>query len=164
VTDPIKPFVCSYHVSIPGYAQRTGKRLFVQPAFFQYGEKARFPTSERRHPIYFNYAWSEEDTVTIELPAGFTLDSNEAPEPLTADNGSKVQVSRYDAKVEVIKDGRGIKYNRSFVFGAGGNILFPTKSYAQLKQVFDAIHQRDSHTLTLRQGELATKQEDKTGH
>jgi hypothetical protein len=67
--------------------------------------------------------------------------------------------------VEIIKDGRGIKYNRSFVFGgSGGNIFFPTQSYAQLKQVFDAIHQRDSHILTLRHGELATKQEDKTGH
>jgi hypothetical protein len=164
VTDPIKPFACSYHVSFPGYAQRTGKRLFLRPAFFQYGEKTLFPTSERRHPIYFNYAWSEEDTVTIELPAGFTLDSNAAPEPLTAGNGSTVEVSRYDAKVEIIKDGRGIKYNRSFVFGgSGGSIFFPTESYAQLKQVFDAIHQRDSHILTLSQGGLATKQGDKTG-
>jgi len=66
--------------------------------------------------------------------------------------------------VEIIKDGRGIKYNRSFVFGGSGSIFFPTESYAQLRQVFDAIHQRDSHTLTLRQGELAAKQEDKTGH
>jgi hypothetical protein len=33
VTDPVKPFVYAYHVRVPGYAQRTGKRLFLQPAF-----------------------------------------------------------------------------------------------------------------------------------
>ena len=32
VTDPAKPFVYAFHVRVPGYAQRTGKRLFLQPA------------------------------------------------------------------------------------------------------------------------------------
>ena len=37
VTDPVKPFIYAFHVKVPGYAQRTGKRLFLQPAFFQRG-------------------------------------------------------------------------------------------------------------------------------
>lgn len=54
VTDPAKPFVYQYHVRIPGYAQRTGKRLFLQPAFFQRGAGPLFPTSSRFYPIDFH--------------------------------------------------------------------------------------------------------------
>ncbi|MCI0662958.1 MAG: transglutaminase-like domain-containing protein, partial [Acidobacteria bacterium] len=52
--DPLKPLVKSYHVRVPSYAQRTGKRLFLQPAFFQYGSKPMFTESIRKHPIYFH--------------------------------------------------------------------------------------------------------------
>jgi len=34
-TDPVRPFRYKYHVRVPEYAQRTGKRLFLQPAFFE---------------------------------------------------------------------------------------------------------------------------------
>src|SRR6185436_2039358 len=38
VTDPLKPFTYAYHVRVPGYAQRTGKRLFLQPSYFEHGQ------------------------------------------------------------------------------------------------------------------------------
>jgi hypothetical protein len=75
VTEPAKPFSYSYDIRVPGYAARTGKRLFVQPAFFQHGLGPLFPTSVRKHDIYFNYPWVEQDEVTIELPQGFILDN-----------------------------------------------------------------------------------------
>src|SRR5260370_8939247 len=34
-TDPVRPFRYKYHVRAPEYAQRTGKRPFRQPAFFE---------------------------------------------------------------------------------------------------------------------------------
>ena len=79
VTDPVKPFTYQLHVRVPGYAQRTGKRLFVQPSFFQFGEGAMFPTAGRVNNVYFHYPWSEEDHVEITLPEGFALDNPEAP-------------------------------------------------------------------------------------
>src|SRR5205823_4586991 len=33
-TEPVRPLVYLYHIRVPEYAQRTGKRLFLQPAFF----------------------------------------------------------------------------------------------------------------------------------
>src|SRR5262245_58567930 len=53
--DPIKPFVYSYKIRVPGYAERTGKRLFLQPAFFQKGVGTLFPTSGRQHDVYFHF-------------------------------------------------------------------------------------------------------------
>ena len=146
VTDPVKPFVSAYHVKVPGYAQRTGKRLFLQPAFFQHGIGPLFVTSERRYPIYFHYPWSEEDNVAIELPQGYALDSADAPASFSAG-----PISQYQPKIFVSSDGKTLVYQRTFFFGGGGNILFPVESYSQLKGVFDELNKRDNHTITLRQ-------------
>jgi hypothetical protein len=146
VTDPVKPFIYSYHVKVPGYAQRTGKRLFVQPAFFQHGLDPLFSTSTRQYPVYFHYPWLEDDEVTIELPLGFTLDNADAPSPFSGGT-----VGEYKATIAVTKDRRTLIYRRNFFFGGGGNILFPVDTYLQLKNFFDVLNKQDNHTITLKQ-------------
>ena len=156
VTDPVKPFVYSYRVRVPGYAQRTGKRLFVQPAFFQYGLKPLFSAAERRNNIYFYYPWSEDDTVEITLPEGYALDNPDAPQPFQSG-----EISAYSVKIAVTTDGRTLIYRRTFFFGGGeSGLLYPASSYAGLKALFDEMHKRDSHTITLKQGAAAASAGD----
>jgi len=147
VTDPVKPFIYSFHVRVPGYAQRTGKRLFLQPAFFQRGIPALFSASERKHQIYFHYLWMEKDLVTIELPAGFELDHAEQPMPFNVSN-----VAKYEVKIGVVGKGEALQLKRTFSFEG---LIFPVHTYPGLKKVFDALHDADNHTITLKQ---ATKQ------
>lgn len=154
LTDSTKPLIFSYEVRVPGYAQRTGKRLFLQPALFQYGVKPLFSASERRHGVYFRHPWSEEDSVTIALPDGFELDNAEAPAPFKV-----ADTSQYDVQLWFDKPRRSLIYQRSFFFGSNGNLLFPGRGsdvkveeiYPKLKRVFDVIHARDNHTITLKQ-------------
>jgi hypothetical protein len=146
VTDLVKPYVYRYHIRVPGYAQRTGKRLFLQPEFFQHGVGPLFSGSVRKYPVYFDYPWSEEDQVTIELPAGFSLDNADAPQPISAGT-----ISDYRPTIGVTKDKRTMIYKRSFFFGGEGKIIFPVDSYATLKKYFDILHQSDNHTVTLKQ-------------
>ena len=151
VTEPFKPLVCSYHVKVAGYASSTGKRLFLQPAFFEHGIGPLFDSSGRRYAIYFHYAWSEEDEVQIELPQGYALDNADAPTPFRA-----APISEYSPSAAVTKDGKTLIYKRSFFFGGDGNILFPVSSYNQLKTYFDNLHKQDNHTITLKQGAATT--------
>jgi hypothetical protein len=150
ITDPVKPFIYSFHVRVPGYAQRTGKRLFLQPAFFQHGIEPIFPTSSRTHAIYFHYPWSEEDEVTIELPAGFALDNPDSPAPFGSGD-----LTRYDVKIFATKDQRTLIYQRNFFFGAGGvgldRLYYDANGYSLLKTYFDTLHKQDNHTITLKQ-------------
>ena len=146
ITDPVKPYVYNYHIRVPGYAQRTGKRLFLQPEFFQHGIEPLFAGSARKYPVYFNYPWSEEDAVTIDLPAGFSLDNADAPQPFSAGT-----LSDYKPTMGVTQDGRQLVYKRKFFFGGGGAIVFPVDTYPKLKLYFDAVHQADNHTITLKQ-------------
>ncbi len=145
ITDPVKPIKLSFHVRIPAYAQRTGKRLFVQPSVFHSTRGAMFPTSTRVHPVFFTHPYMEKDIINIKLPAGFTLENPEAPQPFSAG-----EVSRYDVKLSVTKDKSMLIYERAFRFGGNGNIYFPRESYPQLKKYFDSIHEQDKHSIALK--------------
>jgi uncharacterized protein DUF3857 len=147
VTDSDKPFVYTFHVRVPGYAQRTGKRLFLQPSFFQKGIGAMFPASTRKLAIYFHYPWKEEDNITIELPPGFTLDNADSPRPVKAGD-----VVDHTVVIAVTAKGDALQYKRTFRLNG---LLFPVSSYTPLKQVFDLIHEGDNHTVTLKQGTAA---------
>jgi hypothetical protein len=75
INDSAKPYIYSFKVRIPNYAQKTGKRLFLQPEFFEYGTNPLFASETRKYPIYFEYPWSENDEIEIELPKNFEADS-----------------------------------------------------------------------------------------
>jgi hypothetical protein len=150
VTDPVKPFVYAYHVRVAGYAQRTGKRLFLQPEFFTRGTGPLFSATERKHDVYFHYPWSEQDHLTIDLPPGFVLDNADAPAPITPEMTRKI--CEQSIKIFTTKDGRTLIYDRKFFFGGEGSILFPMRSYSAVKQLFDLISQANDHTITLKQG------------
>jgi hypothetical protein len=143
--EPEQALVYSYHVAIPGYAQRTGKRLFIQPGYFQRGEAPRFAASERKYDIHFEYAFTESDTVTIKLPAGFDLESPEAPGNINMGPPGEYVISLG------ITPARELVYKRRLIFGRGTYLIFPAQYYETVKSVFDAIHERDGKAITLRQ-------------
>lgn len=149
VTDMVKPLVFSYHVKVPGYAQRTGKRLFLQPGFFTHGTVPLFSTNERKNDIYFHYGWSEQDEVTIQLPAGFAPDSPDVPAPITPEMTRGI--SGQTITIGISSDNRRMVYKRSFFFGGNGNILFGAERYPSMKQLFELVQKSTDHTITLKQ-------------
>lgn len=152
VTDYTKPIAFRCHVRAPGYAQRIGRRLLVQPSFFEKGLAGTFSASERAHPIYFHYPWAQRDSVRIAIPDGFTIDAVESPSPMKIEG-----VSTYGANVSLSPDGSMLSYTREFTFGLDGSIVFPRDAYAGLKKYFDMVQERDAHTLTAQQMDSAAK-------
>lgn len=146
VTDQVKPLIFSYHVRFPNYAQRTGRRLFLQPAFFQHGRGPLFATASRKYPIYFHYPWSEADSVEIALPSGYALDSPDAPSPFGSSG-----LSEYKPSLATNADGSLLLYKRNFYFSANGSVLFPVEAYSQVKNYFDTLHKQDNHSIALKQ-------------
>lgn len=145
--DNSKPLVYTFNISVPNYAQRTGKRIFLQPGFFEYGEKPVFSSATRKFDVHFPYPWSEADEIDINLPAGFSLDNAEAPRGIS----DPAKIGSLNITIGVSKDQKLLRYDRKFHFGGGGNILFPADSYKNLKGLFDAFHTSDTHTITLKQ-------------
>jgi hypothetical protein len=144
-SDPEKPLTLHYHLKAAGYAQRTGKRLLLQPFFFQRGAAPVFSASQRKYPVFFSYAWKEHDSITIELPPGFALDNADAPAPL--DFG---QPGAYKVQI-MTRGGHQLILERDLTFGKDGRIFFPVEVYPQLKRIFEEIQKRDDHTISLKQ-------------
>jgi hypothetical protein len=143
--DPEKALALNYHIKADGYAQRTGKRLLLQPFFFQRGVAPMFAEGDRKFPVYFPYAWEEHDSVTFELPDGFSLDNADSPASLEfgAPGAYKVRLMTRGTKELILA--------RDLTFGRGGQILYGVETYPQLKKIFDEIQTRDNHTISLKQ-------------
>jgi hypothetical protein len=146
LTDTGKPMVVTHKVNVPGYATRTGKRILLQPAFFEHNVGPRFTETTRKWDLYFNHGWAEEDDVTIELPEGWELD-----EPVAPQTSSLGGVGNYSVTVQKTKDGRKLFYHRSFDWGRGSNLIIPVANYPILKKVWDFVQEQDNYTISLKQ-------------
>ncbi|MEK7723696.1 MAG: DUF3857 and transglutaminase domain-containing protein [Acidobacteriota bacterium] len=145
-TDADKPLVYTYNIRIPNYAQKTGKRLFLQPGFFKYGEKPLFNSTNRSYDIYFHFPWSEQDKIEIELPKGFALDNADSPGNLS--DADKIGSLTIDIKVD--SENSLLFYDRKFHF-ANRMVFFQKSVYPAIKNMFDSFNKADSHTITLKQ-------------
>ena len=146
-TDDNLPLTYSYKIRVPNYAQKTGKRLFLQPGFFEYGVSPVFSSATRTNSIYFPYPWSENDDIEITMPKTFALDNADAPGKIADQN----KIALLDVSISVNAAEHKLVYKRAFFFGGESNILFPASAYQQIKKFFDAFHSSDSHTITLKQ-------------
>jgi hypothetical protein len=150
-TDLQRPVGRVYHVVVPGYAQRTGKRLFVRVNYFGSTFGERFAESTRYNHVYFRYPWSESDTVEIQLPDGYELDHGDAPGSVNAP-----PTCSYTVRLGLDKTGSKLTYDRQLVFGDKSLLLFDKEVYPTLRRVFQSIRQSDDHMLTLKTKDLAS--------
>lgn len=151
VTDPDKPFTYIFKIRVPGYATRTGKRIFLQPNVFERSAKPMFESNSRRHEVFFDYPYTERDEIEIELPQGYELENPDAPGIVQDTSGIVVN----DVKISVTSDKRVLIYKRSFTFGNKPALFFDRTVYPALKGLFERIYQANNHALTLRQSAAA---------
>lgn len=152
VNDPEKPFVYTFKIRVPGYAVRTGRRLFFQPNVFERNSQPRFTSNTRVHDVYFTYPFSESDQIEIELPKGYSLENAETPSDIKDAQGIAV----HEVKAFSIDGGKMLRYERKFSFGNGGYIRFPVGSYPAIKGLFEEFNKAALHQLTLRSNETAS--------
>jgi len=146
VTDPRRPFSYSYAIKIGAYGQRTGKRVFFQPGFFQHGTAPRFPATERNYPVRFRYPYVEDDTVEIALPAGYKLENPEAPA------GFKLgDIGELTMDTRTNPEGTTVVQRRKLTWGNKNTLLFTKENYPGLKQAWDAVYRADQYSMTARQ-------------
>jgi hypothetical protein len=145
--DSSKPLIYSMNIKAPNYAEKTGKRLFLQPGFFEYGSNPAFSSATRVHDINFPYPWGEQDELMIQLPKSFELDNADQP----GDVSDPSKIGFLSTSIGINKATNVLLYKRNFYFGGNGKILFPVSVYQPLKNLFDAFHNADTHKLSLKQ-------------
>ena len=135
----------SCEVEIPGYARRTGKRLFFQPAFTQKGVKPLLESKVRHNHLLFQFTYQDAAEVTIELPTGYELEAAEAPQSFNYPNYGV----GYDATFRLLtrRQQKYLQAKRELTFN---RVYLEQKYYEDFKKIMDFIHLMDNHLLSLR--------------
>ena len=144
---PTAPLAITYQLRVPRFADRTGARLFFQPAVLRKGIPPLFDAPQRTRGVLFQHLYEELDEYEIAIPAGYSLEAASAPGGL--DLGKR---GRFAIKLGYLEKTRSIYYTRDFSWGiVGGGV----EHYPAMKQVFDLVHAQDNHALTLKRGDSA---------
>jgi hypothetical protein len=147
VQDSDAPLVFSFKINIPLYIERTGKRFFLQSNIFERNINAMFITSARKNNIFFEYPWTEEDNIIIELPRGYSLESMDAPATIK----DRHDLGLHETKIILSDDKKILTYKRNFLFSGNGTLVFPVEAYPILKGLFESYHKANTHAVTLMQ-------------
>jgi hypothetical protein len=139
--DPDRPVTETFHIRMPGYAQVTGRRVFLQPAVFQKAGVPRYSETTRRFSVQYAFAWSEFDSVTIQLPAGF-----EVEKAANATSHEFTSLDRYEVLLDELVDRHALRMQRKFGIA---KLDFSPDEYPALKSDFDHLHRQDATVLVL---------------
>lgn len=133
-----EPLAARFSVEIPSYATLAGKRLILPSYLFQLKQKDAFKHADRKYPIYFSYAFTERDRVTIKLPSGYLLES--LPQPRDAKLG-------YAAYKSISQPENGSLVTQRILLFNG--IYFDASKYHDLQQFFSTIEAGDEQQAVL---------------
>lgn len=125
------------HVTAPGYATITGKRLFLEPNLFN-KSRTRFENGERKFPIEFSNAYTDVDTIHIEIPEGYSPEAMPRDVRLNSDFGAySISFKVANGKIDMI---------RSEVIRRA---QFPASYYPELVKYFESVYKADRSRIVL---------------
>jgi Domain of Unknown Function with PDB structure (DUF3857)/Transglutaminase-like superfamily len=135
------PLTASFSVEMPGYASSAGKRLLLPAYMFQAKQMDAFKLSERKFPVYFPYAFTESDRVSIKIPDGYAVET--VPQAQSASLG-------YAAYQNLIQfDGKQLVTQRDLQVNG---IFFKVELYPEVKDFFGKVQAGDEQQAVLSGG------------
>jgi hypothetical protein len=136
----------SLEIVVSNYASVTGKRLFVTPNIMTKSYRKLADAEKRKTDILLNLEYRDVDTVEIELPGGYELES--IPKSVSISS----QFGQYSSTLKLA--GNKLMYYRSIEQYSG---RFPASQYADLVRYYDAVYKADRNKVVLVKNEQALK-------
>ncbi len=136
--DVLPEIVETLDISVTGYATLTGKRLFIVPNVLNRSQTRLTADEERKYDIRIEDGYTFTDTVEIELPAGFEVES--VPQPIDM----KTKFGTYKA-IATVKDNKIIYFRQRQTLAS----RFPASDYAAMVSYFGEIYKADRNKIVL---------------
>lgn len=136
----VKPIARVFKFSSEDHVEEISGKLYVNPLLFFTMKTNPFKVEERKYPIDFGIPWKDKNTVTIEIPEGYTVESV----PTVAAIGLPDGLGLF--KFQVKQAGNKIKVISLLQFNQG--VIIP-KYYAQLKEFFKQVVEKQTEKIVL---------------
>ena len=120
------------HITATGFANTSGKRIFILPNLFNQSSTKLSEDSLRKFSIQFNQAYLDIDTINIQLPSGYELEAG--PKDITIQNAFGEFSVKYAYKNQQLTL---IRYRKSDIKS------FPAADYPKLVEFINAIYKAD---------------------
>jgi len=135
-----EPLTAVFNVEVPEFASAAGKRLMVPTALFQPKQKRVLKSGTRKFPVYYNYAFSENDHMNLQLPEGYTLETLASPQ------SAATKFARYTTGAGT--KGPYVNLDRSLRFNG---VFFQPDRYEELRLFFAKVQAGDELQTVVRQ-------------
>lgn len=124
-----------------------GNLTFFRPNIMGVRTINPFTDDERVLPVFYNYPYTENDSLSIELPATYNVDALPEPVALDTDFGSyRVTCTVQD---DLLIYQRHLSINQREI---------PAASYEDLKSFFQAVVRTDKAQVVLKRKPLTTQE------
>lgn len=126
---------------------RTGKLLLLPASFFEASAKSVLLPEERHYAIYMEYAYAEQDEVSLTVPSGMKIEGMPKAESLAlrAPANPADLWGEFDASYQT--SAAGIQFKRILAIGMP---LFPPSYYPQIRDFFGTVNAQDQQQVVLR--------------
>lgn len=125
-------------ITATDYAQISGKRVFLMPNILSKEVGKLLPDETRKFDIQMKFEYTDEDSVEIRIPEGFS------PEAMPRNIVLKSAFGDYTNSYKLEKD-KIVYYRRMEQFGG----RFPAADYPKLVQFFSEIYKADRARIVL---------------
>jgi hypothetical protein len=138
--DIAKPLARLFKFSSEDLVEEIGGKLYINPLLFFTMETNPFKVEERKYPVDFGFPRKDKNTVTIQIPEGYKVES--LPSVLAIGLPDGLGVFKYQVK----QVGNKIKVISLMQFNEG--VIVP-KYYQQLKEFFKQIVEKQTEKIVV---------------
>ena len=132
------PLVAEFNVKTRVWGTQTGRRLLLSQSFFANPVARQFDHPSRTYPVYFDYAYTSLDDVTLQLPLALRV-TNVPPSQERTNGLGFYQIS---------SENQGASVHFARKMGVTG-ILYPVQSYGAIRNFFNQVKAADEQQVVL---------------
>jgi hypothetical protein len=132
------PLVAEFNVKTRTWGTQTGRRLLLSQSFFANPVARQFDHPSRVYPVYFDYAYTFTDDITVQLP--LLLRVTNVPASQDRANGMGFY--------QISSENQGASLHLARKMGVTG-ILYPVESYPAIRNFFNQMKAGDEQQVVL---------------
>ena len=131
-------------VKIPNFGNIAGRRMLLPADVFRSTETKAFQSAKRVNRIYFSYPYEVTDSVTLQAPAGYRIE--------TVPNPNQVKPGVVSYEISATQHGNSVEVKRHLVVAG---IIFPVTNYPALRHFFNSVETNDDSQIVFQASESA---------